>query len=162
VLPEQLPTESAKAYAAFVAYCEMGSQRSLEKLCQKWGKNGAYVGQLERWSSQHRWQERVRQYDAAVLEEHNAALRAKRNQEIERLRQDALLDAKTLRQLGRGMSGKLGETIRDMQPGDIEAKHVASLLRTIAQSLEAATNIDAAALGIDEALEHARNTDTTE
>jgi hypothetical protein len=159
VLPEQLPTESAKAYAAFVAYCEMGSQRSLEKVCQQYAKS---IPVLKRWSAQHRWQERVRQYDAAVLEEHNAALRAKRNQEIERLRQDALLDAKTLRQLGRGMSGKLGETIRDMQPGDIEAKHVASLLRTIAQSLEAATNIDAAALGIDEALEYARNTDTTE
>jgi hypothetical protein len=159
VLPEQLPTESAKAYAAFVAYCEMGSQRSLEKVCQQYTKS---IPVLKRWSAQHRWQERVRQYDAAVLEEHNAALRAKRNQEIERLRQDALLDAKTLRQLGRGMSGKLGETIRDMQPGDIEAKHVASLLRTIAQSLEAATNIDAAALGIDEALEYARNTDTTE
>jgi hypothetical protein len=159
VLPEQLPTESAKAYAAFVAYCEMGSQRSLEKVCQQYAKS---IPVLKRWSAQHRWQERVRQYDAAVLEEHNAALRAKRNQEIERLRQDALLDAKTLRQLGRGSSGKLGEAIKNMQAKDIEPKHVASLLRTIAQSLEAATNIDAAALGIDEALEHARNTDTTE
>jgi hypothetical protein len=159
VLPEQLPTESAKAYAAFVAYAEMGSQRSQEAVSQQLSKSRQIIS---RWSAQHRWQERVRQYDAAVLEEHNAALRAKRNQEIERLRQDALLDAKTLRQLGRGMSGKLGETIRNMQPGDIEAKHVASLLRTIAQSLEAATNIDAAALGIDEVLEYARNTDTTE
>jgi hypothetical protein len=159
VLPEQLPNESTKAYAAFVAYAEMGSQRSLEKLSQQYAKS---IPILKRWSVQHRWQERVRQYDAAVLEEHNAALRAKRNQEIERLRQDALLDAKTLRQLGRGSSGKLGEAIKNMQAKDIEPKHVASLLRTIAQSLEAATNIDAAALGIDEALEHARNTDTTE
>jgi transposase len=159
VLPEQLPTESAKAYAAFVAYCEMGSQRSVRDVAQKLDKSYTVIG---RWSSQHRWQERVRQYDAAVLEEHNAALRAKRNQEIERLRQDALLDAKTLRQLGRGSSGKLGEAIKNMQAKDIEPKHVASLLRTIAQSLEAATNIDAAALGIDEVLEYARNTDTTE
>jgi hypothetical protein len=140
----------------------MGSQRSLEKLRQSFGKNTSYIRQLQNWSAQHHWQERVRQYDAAVLEEHNAALRTKRNQEIERLRQDALLDAKTLRQLGRGSSGKLGEAIKNMQAKDIEPKHVASLLRTIAQSLEAATNIDAAALGIDEALEHACNTDTTE
>jgi hypothetical protein len=159
VLPEQLPNESAKAYAAFVAYAEMGSQRSQEAVSQQLSKSRQIIS---RWSAQHRWQERVRQYDAAVLEEHNAALRAKRNQEIERLRQDALLDAKTLRQLGRGSSGKLGEAIKNMQAKDIEPKHVASLLRTIAQSLEAATNIDAAALGIDEALEHARNTDTTE
>jgi prophage DNA circulation protein len=159
VLPEQLPNESAKAYAAFVAYAEMGSQRSLEKVCQRYAKS---IPVLKRWSAQHHWQERVRQYDAAVLEEHNAALRAKRNQEIERLRQDALLDAKTLRQLGRGLSARLGETIKDMKAEDIEPKHVASLLRTVAQSLEAATDIDAAALGVDEALEHARNTDTTE
>jgi prophage DNA circulation protein len=159
VLPEQLPNESAKAYAAFVAYAEMGSQRSLEKVCQQYAKS---IPVLKRWSVQHHWQERVRQYDAAVLEEHNAALRAKRNQEIERLRQDALLDAKTLRQLGRGLSARLGETIKDMKAGDIEPKHVASLLRTVAQSLEAATDIDAAALGVDEALENARNTDTTE
>jgi hypothetical protein len=159
VLPEQLPTESAKAYAAFVAYAEMGSQRSQEAVSQQLSKSRQIIS---RWSAQHRWQERVRQYDAAVLEEHNAALRAKRNQEIERLRQDALLDAKTLRQLGRGLSARLGETIKDMKAGDIEPKHVASLLRTVAQSLEAATDIDAAALGIDEALEHARNTDTTE
>jgi hypothetical protein len=142
-----------------VAYCELGTQRSTAKVAQKLGKSTTLIN---RWSAQHHWQERVRQYDAVVLEEHNAALRAKRNQEIERLRQDALLDAKTLRQLGRGSSGKLGEAIRNMQPGDIEAKHVAALLRTIAQTLEAATNIDAAALGIDEALEHARSTDTTE
>jgi hypothetical protein len=159
VLPEQLPNESAKAYAAFVAYAEMGSQRSAAKVGQQLGKSTTIIN---RWSAQHRWQERVRQYDAAVLEEHNAALRAKRNQEIERLRQDALLDAKTLRQLGRGLSARLGETIKDMKAGDIEPKHVASLLRTVAQSLEAATDIDAAALGVDEALEHARNTDTTE
>jgi prophage DNA circulation protein len=159
VLPEQLPNESAKAYAAFVAYAEMGSQRSQEAVSQQLSKSRQIIS---RWSAQHRWQERVRQYDAAVLEEHNAALRAKRNQEIERLRQDALLDAKTLRQLGRGLSARLGETIKDMKAGDIEPKHVASLLRTVAQSLEAATDIDAAALGIDEALENARNTDTTE
>jgi hypothetical protein len=159
VLPEQLPNESAKAYAAFVAYAEMGSQRSQEAVSQQLSKSRQIIS---RWSAQHRWQERVRQYDAAVLEEHNAALRAKRNQEIERLRQDALLDAKTLRQLGRGLSARLGETIKDMKAGDIEPKHVAALLRTVAQSLEAATDIDAAALGIDEALEHARNTDTTE
>jgi prophage DNA circulation protein len=142
-----------------VAYAEMGSQRSAAKVGQQLGKSTTIIN---RWSAQHRWQERVRQYDAAVLEEHNAALRAKRNQEIERLRQDALLDAKTLRQLGRGLSARLGETIRDMQAKDIEPKHVAALLRTVAQSLEAATDIDAAALGVDEALEHARNTDTTE
>jgi prophage DNA circulation protein len=137
----------------------MGSQRSVRDVAQKLDKSYTVIG---RWSSQHRWQERVRQYDAAVLEEHNATLRAKRNQEIERLRQDALLDAKTLRQLGRGLSARLGETIKDMKAGDIEAKHVASLLRTVAQSLEAATDIDAAALGIDEALENARNANTTE
>src|ERR1700686_550099 len=60
---EQEPTETSKAAAAFHEYCLLGADRSLVKLAQMWGKSRAYVGQLERWSSNHRWQERVRQYD---------------------------------------------------------------------------------------------------
>jgi hypothetical protein len=61
--------ESAKAKAAFAEYCALGEDRSLAKLAQKWGKSRAYVGQLERWSAAHSWQERVAQYDWARTEE---------------------------------------------------------------------------------------------
>jgi hypothetical protein len=164
VLPEQLPTESAKAYAAFVAYCELGTQRSLEKTRQKLGKESAgYVRTLDRWSSQYHWQERARQYDAALLQERAEILRQQRREEIERLRTTSQADANSLRTLARGLGTRLGASIGQLEAGAIEPQHMASMLRTIAQSLETATNLDAAALGINEVLEwiHGSNTDTT-
>jgi hypothetical protein len=155
MLPEQLPNESPRAYAAFAAYAELGSQRSLEKLCQKWGKNGAYVGQLERWSSQHRWQERVREYDAAIAAERAELLRQQRRAEIERLRSDSQADAANLRRLARGLTAQLAQAIAQLEASNIEPRHMAGILRTIAQALETATNLDAAALGVDEVLQAA-------
>jgi hypothetical protein len=161
VLPEQLPTESAKAYAAFVAYCELGTQRSHEAVGQKLGKSRQIIN---RWSAQHRWQERVRAYDAAIAAERAEILRQQRREEIERLRTTSQADADSLRKLARGLGTRLGASIGQLEAGAIEPQHMASMLRTIAQSLETATNLDAAALGIDEVLEWIRNgnPDTTE
>ena len=61
----RLPNESAKAYSAFVTYCELDSERSIAKVSQKVGKN---LKLLERWSVRHCWQERVRAYDGAMTE----------------------------------------------------------------------------------------------
>lgn len=54
---EQQPKESAKAFAAFTAYLNLGPERSLVTVGQKLGKSGALV---ERWSSRWQWAERVR------------------------------------------------------------------------------------------------------
>jgi hypothetical protein len=155
MLPEQLPNESAKAYAAFVAYAEMGTQRSLEKVQQKYDKSTSYIRVLARWSAQHRWQERVREYDAAIAAERAELLRQQRHAEIERLRSDSQADAANLRKLARGLNYQLDQAIAHLETGDIEPRHMAGILRTIAQALETATNLDAAALGIDEALQAA-------
>lgn len=55
--------ETDKAFAAFVAYRELGTGRSLEKVGAKWGKTGGYQKVLERWSSQYDWGKRVSAYD---------------------------------------------------------------------------------------------------
>jgi transposase len=149
MLPEQLPNESAKAYAAFVAYCETGTQRSVRDVAQKLDKSSTIIG---RWSAQHRWQERVRAYDAAIAAERAEILRQQRREEIERLRTLAQADAENLRKLARGLGARLAQAIDQVEAAAIEPQHMASMLRTIAQSLETATNLDAAALGIDEVL----------
>lgn len=61
----RLPNESAKAYAAFRAYAEMGAGRSLSKLGQKRGKNRAT---FDEWSRKFQWQERLRTWDAEEAE----------------------------------------------------------------------------------------------
>ena len=53
---EQQPNESAKAFAAFSLYLNMGPERSLEAVGRKLGKSG---GLVQRWSSRWRWAERV-------------------------------------------------------------------------------------------------------
>jgi hypothetical protein len=60
---EQLPAESARAYAAFIAYRDMGPQRSVRDVAQKLDKSVTVIG---RWSTQHNWVERARSYDAAM------------------------------------------------------------------------------------------------
>jgi hypothetical protein len=157
MLPEQLPNESPRAYAAFAAYAEMGSQRSLEKVQQKYDKSTSYIRVLARWSAQHRWQERVREYDAAIAAERAELLRRQRAAEIERLRSDSQADAANLRKLARGLSYQLDQAIAHLETGDIEPRHMAGILRTIAQALETATNLDAAALGVDEVLQAREN-----
>ena len=52
--------ESAKAYAAFVVYRDLGPERSLRVAAGRLGKSARL---LKRWSSRHRWQERVASWE---------------------------------------------------------------------------------------------------
>lgn len=83
--------ETPKAAAAFHEYALMGPDRSLAKLAESWGKNKSYVGQLQRWSSQFHWQDRVRQYDAQEAEKR----RKKRQQELEKMDEEHALIGRT-------------------------------------------------------------------
>lgn len=58
---ERQEGESAKAYEAFCIYMEMGAERSQRAVGQKLGKSSTLIS---RWSSTHRWVERVAAYDA--------------------------------------------------------------------------------------------------
>ena len=54
------PNETAKAYAAFRYYRDLGEQRSLVKVGQKWGEIRTLI---ERWSHEHAWVIRARLWD---------------------------------------------------------------------------------------------------
>jgi hypothetical protein len=68
---EQQPRESAKAFAAFRAYLELGPQRSLASVGRKLGKS---VGLMERWSAKYEWPARVQAYAATVAEQERMAI----------------------------------------------------------------------------------------
>jgi hypothetical protein len=62
--------ESAKAQEAFAEYVALGPHRSLAKLAQRYAKNGktaAVLRQLEYWSSDFHWQDRLKQLAAEQL-----------------------------------------------------------------------------------------------
>ena len=75
---EQQPNESSKAFAAFKAYLELGTQRSLVAVAGKLGKQASLI---ERWSGRHNWPARVQAYAAHLArverEAIEAAVRAK-------------------------------------------------------------------------------------
>jgi hypothetical protein len=145
VLPEQLPTESAKAYAAFVAYCEMGSQRSLEKVQQKYARNTSYIRVLARWSAQHRWQERVRQYDAALA-------RAGMEARIEQYRQDVIEHGERYRKVGRDLHDAARVLLFELLRRKDDLDYSPALLGTIVRAVEAGSNLEAHSLSLDKLL----------
>jgi precorrin-6B methylase 1 len=75
--------ETPKAAAAYEEYAAMGPSRSLRKLAEKLDQIAPKVSPgietLKLWSSEHRWQERVRLHDAECIEER----RQKREAETE-------------------------------------------------------------------------------
>lgn len=58
--------ESEQAYEAFLAYRDMGANRSVAKVAQKCGKNKSL---MDRWSSRWEWVERCRCWDNQLQKE---------------------------------------------------------------------------------------------
>lgn len=58
---ERQPGESVKAFGAFALYRDMGTDRSTRKVAQQLGKS---VAMIQRWSSSHKWTDRVDAWDA--------------------------------------------------------------------------------------------------
>src|SRR4051794_14613864 len=52
---ERQPGEPSVAFGAFVVYRDLGPERSLQKVSQKYAKG---IPILKRWSALHRWVER--------------------------------------------------------------------------------------------------------
>lgn len=65
--------ETPKAHAAFLIYCTMGEQRTLEKVRRHLDAKPSYTRQLHAWSSRYLWQERVKAYDREAKEDELAA-----------------------------------------------------------------------------------------
>jgi hypothetical protein len=64
---EQRPDESPRAYAAFVAYRDMGAARSVDAtaagIAGHQGGTKRAPGHFKRWSVEHQWSARARAYD---------------------------------------------------------------------------------------------------
>lgn len=60
---ERLPREPEKAYVAYSIYRDLEGARSLRRVREVLGKPPNYHRQIERWSSDWKWPERVRAFD---------------------------------------------------------------------------------------------------
>jgi hypothetical protein len=59
----RLPEETAKSYAAFMAYLGLGPRRSIARAMELVGAGPGSVRQWERWSSKYNWVARAEAYD---------------------------------------------------------------------------------------------------
>lgn len=85
---ERLDSDTDKSFAAFCIYRDMGDRRSLDKAAQDYyGKSRVSLGQFEKWSVDHNWQERV-----AAFDKHQDSLRQERNLERQKLIEDFAFD----------------------------------------------------------------------
>src|SRR4051812_49355734 len=60
---ERRPREGAEAYAAFLAYRDLGPTRTLEATRKGLGKMPGYLKPIERWSALRQWRERAGAWD---------------------------------------------------------------------------------------------------
>jgi hypothetical protein len=122
----RLPSESAKAYAAFSLYLEMDTARSLAAVGRKCGKHKSL---LERWSVRHHWQERARDYDAALAQtDFENAISARREMKYRH------------RQVARLLIEKAAQAARKINANKLGASACARIF-------DAATRAERAALG---------------
>lgn len=151
--------ETPKAHRARIDYVTMGTERSLDKLRQRYGRTTAYTRQLELWSSQFGWADSARQYDEQVsyltVQDAADAYRAS----LEAHREKAMTSAKNLMALASGLTRIMGDALT--QPRTIKGEDGktytlhkvvadASTLTTISKALQTALDIEAHALGIDQ------------
>ena len=104
---ERLTGESAKAYASFVLYRDMGPERSLRKVAEG-GESTAKIRQLEKWSVKWRWVDRAQAYDDEIDRQVRAKNEKTRKEMAERHAKMAVL--------GQGI---VLEAFRQIKPEDL-------------------------------------------
>lgn len=96
-----MPSETSKAARAFSDYRDMGPDRSLAKLCEKYGKTPSYIRQLERWSALYAWKKRTLTWDAEQTEDRRRIETARLTEDLKRKEQEQAemneFQAKTMR-----------------------------------------------------------------
>jgi hypothetical protein len=102
--------ESSKAYRAFLTYRDLVGDRSLIAAAQALAKNYALI---RRWAKRHRWAERVWAWDLHRVREEEAALRAQREEMLQR----QLKDADRLQKLAMARLSSL--VMRDPETGEL-------------------------------------------
>ena len=126
--PGQGMRETPKAAKAFEEYCAMGDERSLRALEDKIGTK---LSQLGTWSREHKWQERVKVYDAAQVEQE----RKKREREIAKMNERHAM-------IGTTQQAKAIQQIQEL----INAKKFGS--QASVQLLKLATDLERLARGL--------------
>jgi hypothetical protein len=138
--PVQRESESAQAYQAACAYFSMGADRSLDAVAQKYNKSISLMG---RWSAQHDWTSRAREYDTQLAEEAAQAHTARYLADLEQHRIRSTEAARGLYTVAGKLLQRLNKQVDTLE---ITPATLGVLLKAFQTSLD----IEAHALGIDQ------------
>lgn len=146
---ERRPSESARAYEAFVAYRDSGAQRSLDAVVRQLGKSRTLIS---RWSAAHEWVARAEAYDAHRELQARRAREAEHLRELEqyRERQKRIAIATTERAIK--LLQKAGAKLDTMSAEDITPKLLPAYFRAAAAVAEAGTSAEAQAIAVADLL----------
>ncbi len=142
--------ETAKSYAAFCLYRDLGSARSLEKARQRLGKSSGYIRQLETWSSRYAWLRRSKGYDAYLELLSRREREASYMTDMEAMRQRQKKLSLATFSAAIGLLHKAMERLKALDAADIDPGKLPAYFRAAAAVAEMATNAEAVALGLHE------------
>ena len=151
---EMQPTETPRAFAAFVVYRDLGPGRSLAKAADAM-PHGPGVRVMKSWSPAHRWVERARAFDAdadrnrlAARAEATAEAETNAVDDLERYRQGQLSISLQLRDAALVMVAQVLQRLQSMGAEDIPVASLPSFLRAAVSVAEASTAAEAQAIGL--------------
>ena len=114
---EKQPSETAKAYAAFLLYRDLPAvDRSV---AAAWGRKKGRK-RVERWCTAHDWVNRAAEHDSDLA----SRRRERMAKELERAQDNAVV-------LTRAFNFKIAERIKKMDPDDLAAWQLPAALKTL-------------------------------
>lgn len=126
---EQQAGESAKAYAAFCLYRDLGSRRSLDEASRSYHRSGRDIqhasagrsprasGTIRRWAQRYNWLARARAWDQEAERIKQAEQHAAIQEMAERHAKEALM-----------MQNKAVERLRQLRPEELGARETLAYL----------------------------------
>lgn len=116
---ERQPKESLKAFEAFATYRDMGSDRTVRKVARAVNRSVTLIG---RWSSEHKWVERVTAWDA----EQDRLNREEQRKAIAKMRARHT-------KLAESMLLKAAKALQQLDPEEMNSNNITRMVDVAAQ-----------------------------
>ena len=153
---DQLPGEPAEVFEQLLIHRDLGPGRLFRQTAEL---VGCSESTLRRRSEQWQWVERLKAYDAALLDQinsdgHSQAVK-RHEQQLKELRDEQLSRAERVGKLADELMALLKQSFKQQMDECVmlRSRKISSVLSATCKSLEGAMNIEATALGVSELLE---------
>ena len=153
---DQLPGEPAEVFEQLLIHRDLGPGRLFRQTAEL---VGCSESTLRRRSEQWQWVERLKAYDAALLDQinsdgHSQALK-RHEKQLKEFRDKQLSRAQRVGELADELMALLKQSLKQQMDEGVmlRSREIPSVLSATCKSLEGAMNIEATALGVSELLD---------